>query len=171
MNKPTTLLVLLMAALAGSTAHAKDYIPFSVVVIEDAAEGDTLMQRDADAAIDKLTANTARLARFPEHNNLCVAYIVAKDAAAAREACERAVTTGERRARDAGTWRGPAFRRDYAISLTNRGVLHALTGHAELAAADFKAAHRLYRRLKEPQANLDRLADRAAAAATAVAAR
>lgn len=174
-NKAGARIALIAAALAAAApalAHKdgvrKDDARFSVVAIQDAPLGEALMRRDADTAIDQLTAKAARHgARFAEQNNLCVAYILDKDVDAARSVCETAVSLGERRARTADAWERPRLKRDYAVALTNRGVLRALTGELTEAAQDFEVARRMNRSLKEPRDNLARLAERAPAVVAA----
>lgn len=173
MTSSTTIsarIALIAAALvaAAPAVAQKDDSLYSVVAIQDAPLGEALMRRDAETAIERLTSKTARHgARFAEQNNLCVAYILDKDVAAARNVCDTAVSLGERRARTADAWERPRLKGDYAVALTNRGVLRALTGELAEAAQDFEVAQRMNRSLKEPRDNMARLARRAPAVAAA----
>lgn len=135
---------------------------FRVVVFEDSANGEALMKRDVVTAIDDLAPRVDNAkARFVERNNLCAAYIVAKNVEEARDVCEAAVKIGNRRVRDASVWSAYSLRRNFAVALTNRGVLNALVGETDAAARDFEKAARMNRTMEEPRANLERLAERA----------
>ena len=131
---------------------------YHVVVIEDSAQGEQLIERDFESAISQLTPlQLSKSATFAEVNNLCVAHILARNIEAAKGVCENAVSHAERSTKGSFDTARPNARRDYAISLVNRGVLQALTGEAQGARLDFERAHRSYRTLHEPVANLQRL--------------
>ena len=131
---------------------------YGVVVIEDAAYGELLTARDADGAIAGISRRLqGNRHGFAELNNLCVAYIISKDISSASPVCERAVGLGERKSRSASAWNIAQRNREYAIALTNRGVLEALTGDHYEAERDFVRASRLFRSLPQPRDNLSRL--------------
>jgi hypothetical protein len=106
--------------------------------------GKQIAARDYAAAIGaasrgmrRLDATTALVAA----TNLCVAYTVTRELAAARPACDRAVALAKH-ADHASLRRFPRSAAT-AQALSNRGVLRAVSGDAAGATSDFDAAARM----------------------------
>lgn len=130
---------------------------YNMTAFVDHAYGEALVAGDYAATIDALADRKVRKAnRLPASNNLCVAYVLAKDIANAKQACEAAVKLAKHSPRG-----------DKAITLTNRGVIRALTGEIAEAKEDFQAAIKLRKDLPEPLHNLTRLESTQAAAGNA----
>lgn len=158
---------LLAAASISSlaSAHETGATPFTMATFIDDSYGRTIVSGKFDKAIKKITAGGHRSPdSFSDQNNLCVAYAKAKETEKARTACDAAVALAkmqESRATMKNRDRSMivrASRSNLAIALSNRGVLLATTGNAELAREDFVAA--IYFETgfaKTVAANLDRL--------------
>lgn len=151
-----TLSVFAFALLANG-ALAQIPPAYRLAAIDNEANGHTVVAGDYDKAITRLrTKADSRAPRFSEHNNLCVALVASGRLDAATESCEQAVQAGHklvRRNRHAPLH----IRRDYAIALSNRGVLRVLDGDVAGARNDFEAAIEQRSRLAEPSDNLARL--------------
>lgn len=131
---------------------------YRMAAISDAAYGEDLLLGQYERLIGELGGKKVRQSeRFVVHNNLCVAYVLAKDLDNARRACDVAVKTSAR----------SQIAKHVAVALTNRGVIYALSGDTAAARRDFKAAIKARRNLAEPNENLMKLEtrDRAALAA------
>lgn len=101
---------------------------------------------------------------FAEQTNLCVAYTKIRDVEKASTACDAAVAQMKEqedrasRSRSERSAEVRAYRSDLAVALSNRGVLLAATGDAELARKDFRAAMALQTRVASiVEGNLQRL--------------
>lgn len=158
---------LLVAAfiLTPATAPAADSTPFTMAVIIDDAHGREILFGEFDRAIEKITRHGDRSPdRFADQNNLCVAYAKTKEVGKARAACDAAIALAKSKESRAKRRNGErslpvlASRSDLAIALSNRGVLLAAVGDAELARKDFVAALDFQTRFsRKITANLDRL--------------
>ena len=158
---------LLVAAfmLTPATAAAAESAPFTMAVIVDDAHGREIVYGKFDRAIEKITRHGDRSPdRFADQNNLCVAYAKTKEIGKARVACDAAIALArskESRATRRNNKRSLpvlASRSNLAIALSNRGVLLATAGDAELARKDFVAALDFQTRFSSSiTANLDRL--------------
>lgn len=166
--------VTLLAAvvLSGATRAEAGDAPFTMNAIEDAPSGRAILAGRYSAAIDKIDATRgSAISRFYAANNLCVAQVMAGERADAVESCELAVTA-IREALDSlhpgldGAVREFAYRKYLAIALSNRGVLHAVTGRPALARADFDEAAELEAGVRSPELNLARLASAAGSSAS-----
>lgn len=151
----TGLIILLATSAISSTAADEVPSHYAVTVVEDAAQGDTLLAGDVDQAIEQLTAQSGR--QFATYNNLCVAHILANNLSAAKEACDAAVAVGKRRILGKDDWERTMAQRHYAHALANRGVAFALDGQTQAALRDFQLATTKGRGLSEPAANLRKL--------------
>lgn len=144
-------------ALLGSAALAQTPPTYRLAAINDQASGQIVVDGDYDEAISRLhTKAQNRPPQFTVHNNLCVALVASGRFNAASETCDQAVQTRHkliRRSRNAPLH----LRRDYAIALSNRGVLRALDGDLAGARDDFEEAIAQRSRLEEPSGNLARL--------------
>ena len=121
---------------------------YVMTVISNQAQGDQLVQGAYGEAIENLTA--AKRYRFAENNNLCVAYTKTNQLPEAERACSAALKSSK-----------PLFglydvprNTDYAVALSNRGVIRAVTGDIERARQDFQAAIRANRSLSAAAENL-----------------
>lgn len=155
-------------ALAALGAHAQPDL-YHTVVFEDSAQGEALVQGQIEEAIASLTADQGpNFSSFEINNNLCVAYMAAKDLSSASVACDAAVRTSTANRALRNLWSTKRARNnDRAVALLNRGVLNALNGDIDSAREDFSASARLDSRLDAPRANLSRLLSRATAAKSA----
>ncbi len=161
------LAALLLATALPSQASAKDVpgTPLTMTVISDNAFGRTVTEGKYEQAIDRITRNGRRIPkRFADQTNLCVAYTKTYEIEKARIACDAAISFVEQRG--ARAWRGTwyesaavrAYQSDLAVALSNRGVLLAATGDADLAERDFVAAIELETALTSTvENNLERL--------------
>ncbi len=140
---------LLIAASLSTTASAHDSpaAPLTMAVIVDEAYGRAVVSGKYDKAIEKITAGRHRSPdTFSVQTNLCVAYAKTKETEKARAACDAAIAlarTQESRATKKKHDRSllvRTSRSNLAVALSNRGVLLAATGDAELAREDFVAA-------------------------------
>lgn len=127
-------------------AETTDESLYEMLVISNEAFGGDLLDGQHLTAIEKISSSPGRIDRFSASNNLCVAYIRAKQADQALTACKKAVNRSRLK-----------NRRDQAIALSNLGVVRALTGDAEAARHSFRAALRLNPDFPVPSDNLARL--------------
>lgn len=158
---------LLIAASLSAPALAENPQPklFTMAVISDDAYGITVTKGKYEQAIDRITRNGDRLARsFADQINLCVAYTKSHEIDKAGTACDAAIAQvkkKETRVARIKNDRDPevrAYRANLALALSNRGVLLAATGDADLAKKDFDAAIALQSRLTSIiENNLERL--------------
>lgn len=148
-------------AFGAATAGAENDEPgYRLAAIQDAAYGRMILADDFASAIDRLEDRSrGGIYGFYAANNLCVAYIKTGALDRADASCATAVdrisTMAE--ARDFDYEEAAAIRRFMAIALSNRGVVRALRGDRDLAAADFEKAIDIKSRLAEPGINLARL--------------
>lgn len=166
-HKYGALATLFVAAAFSSHASAEDGpdTPLTMTVITNHAYGKTVTRGEYEQAIDRITGNGRRVSkRFAEQTNLCVAYTKTNEIEKARTACDAAVSSVERRGARAsrGTWYASAavhaYQSDLAVALSNRGVLRAAIGDADLAERDFVAAINLNTALTSTiENNLERL--------------
>lgn len=166
-RKYAALGALLVTATVSAPASAENEAatPFTMAVISNEAYGQRVTSGEFDQAIDNITAGGRRSRdRFADQNNLCVAYTKTSEIKKARIACNAAVARVKKQA----SWRrtsasdysgkGQAYRADLTVALSNRGVLLAATGDAELARKDFLAAIELQTRSSSiAESNLERL--------------
>lgn len=146
-----SLAIALALATQALSATEQAPEPYHMAVISDAAYGEVLLLGDYGLVIKEFDGKKIPLReQFPVHNNLCVAYVMAKDTDNAERACDVAVTVGKR----------GAAARDLAVALMNRGVVRAISGDNAGARQDFKLAIRTHRGLKAPNENLARLESR-----------
>jgi Flp pilus assembly protein TadD len=136
-------------AQAQEKQNASAYV---MTVIGDLAAGEQVISGAYGQAIESLTANTAkRSTRFATANNLCVAYTKSNRLTEAERACSTAIRSSKANA----SWYDINSNRDfYAVALSNRGVIRAVSGDAEQARQDFRAAMRISSTLRTPAENL-----------------
>ncbi len=156
------------AILLSVNAHAVKPAPvYTMTVFEDERFGGEVQAGNYADAIEKLTPVTERRKNdFAAATNLCVAFTKSGDLENAVDVCNRAVAVARKGARrtstsSAGIFAVTTSRTRLALALSNRGVLRAALGDAELARRDFEEAVKLRAALSAPKINLARL-DRAA---------
>jgi len=152
----------IIASFLTSAAHAETRTsPFEMMVVSDSSHGKTVLSGSYDSAIQKLS--TAKTADFAKYTNLCVAYTKSKNLERATEACQGAVSLAEEKALRKVSKRRQSdlehrnTQRNYAMALSNRGVLSAVMGDLDQAERDFTAAMELKTRNKRVKNNLARL--------------
>jgi hypothetical protein len=128
---------------------------YQLTAIADDAKGKYVVDGEYGTAIEKLESQDVK--HFAAETNLCVAYTISGDDAAAKGACDNALTLivegkGNRSVRVYGN-----YRRSLALALSNRGVFRALTGDLQGAKLDLTRAVDLHSNLRQAKANLLRL--------------
>lgn len=154
------------AAIAALTVSVCSYAgetkpAYIMTAYLDSAHGRKVVNGQYARAIDKITTSSARRAStFESKANLCVAYANTGDYDSATEVCDEALAKVRQRVGNKPTRELPRIDRiDLAIALTNRGVLHALTGDLQRARVAFLEARELKARRSVVDSNLDRLRD------------
>ena len=146
-------LVTVLAVLAAvSTAQGALAEPYEMSVILDRAHGDLVRQGDYDSAIVQIAQGDHRLP-FASNTNLCVAQTKTDDFKQAALSCDMAVQLAEFAAEN-GHRKDIDYTTEWAIALSNRGVLRAMTGDEAGAERDFRAAVALDSRSDIPDQNL-----------------
>lgn len=137
-------------AQAQEKQNAAAYV---MTVIGDRAAGEQVISGAYGQAIESLTANTTkRSSRFAAANNLCVAYTKTNRLSEAESACSAAIRSSKA---TYASWYDVNRKRDfYAVALSNRGVIRAVSGDTEQARQDFRAAMRISSTLSAPAENL-----------------
>jgi tetratricopeptide (TPR) repeat protein len=127
------------ASIAQAQENSAAYV---MTVIDDRAAGEQVISGAYAQAIESLTANTAkRSTAFAASNNLCVAYTKTNRLPEAEQACSTALRTGKT---TYASWYDVNGKRDfYAVALSNRGVIRAVSGNTDQARQDFKAAMKI----------------------------
>jgi Flp pilus assembly protein TadD len=143
----------MLAAFAPIAQAQENSAAYVMTVIHDRAAGDQVISGAYGQAIDSLTANTAkRSSTFAISNNLCVAYTKTNRLSEAEQACSTALRTSKAAY---ASWYDVNSKRDfYAVALSNRGVIRAVSGNTEQARQDFKAAMKFSSTLTTPAENL-----------------
>ena len=152
-----------MSSFASAIANADEPV-YTMTTIIDAAYGEQVVAGQYEKAIENLTATNNRSEAFFKANNLCVAYTKIGNFDDAAIVCDAAIEAAkelgvERRGQIAKRFQAKTKRSYLAISLTNRGVLHAVMGEVELAHQDFTDALSLDEDTKVAKINLARLGD------------
>ena len=143
----------MLAAFAPIAQAQQNPAAYVMTVIHDRAAGDQVISGEYGQAIERLTANTAkRSSTFAASNNLCVAYAKTNRLPEAEQACSAALRTSKT---TYASWYDVISKRDfYAVALSNRGVIRAVSGDIEQARQDFKAAMKFSSTLTAPAENL-----------------
>lgn len=141
------------AAFAAPGAKALE-----MVVYTDSVQGRRLVKGDWEKAMGMEAPKS--MGAFEALNNRCVSLTVAKEFAAATEACDAAVAAaGDEPGADmtgfAGQYVPSSAKVEKAMALTNRGVLRALQGDRTGARVDFEDAAGMTRRVSAAKANLE----------------
>lgn len=148
------LLLMGMIATIAPIAHAQENASaYVMTVIHDRAASDQVLSGAYGQAIESLTASTAkRGSRFAASNNLCVAYTKSNRLPEAEQACSAALRSSKA---TYASWSDVNSKRDfYAVALSNRGVIRAVSGDIEAARQDFKAAMKFSTSVTAPAENL-----------------
>lgn len=149
------------ASLLSVSAQAEDpNVAYTMIAITDASYGNKVTAGRYEQAIEKITTRRVRNSEFFEsRTNLCVAYTKSGDLENASVACNDAIEYVRKRVDSKkSTARIPIAQRiNLAAALTNRGVLHAISGEYDLARRDFVEAKGLRSGLSAPKASLARL--------------
>jgi len=156
----------LLLLVASATAQAESAQPsaYVMVVYSDVAHGEKVLSGAPEEVIAKLSRKkTRRLGILAVQVNLCVAYTKTKQLEQAHKACDAAITASQKEARRLE--RSEIFGRrttlvaetGRAIALTNRGVLHAISGESEQARTLFELAMSLESENQSASTNLDLL--------------
>lgn len=137
---------------------ASDIPAYRMAVVSDLSEGRAILFGAYEKAVSRLETKRIRSQkRFSTYNNLCVAYTKTNNLEKAVEACDAALADTESRvAKRSRRYNDdyPAVRRDHAVALSNRGVLHAVSGNSELARLSFEEALEMDAFDKDPSINL-----------------
>ena len=155
------ILTTIALVLGAGTAVAGEAETYRLAAIKDTAYGSLILREQFSTAIERLERRERKgIHGFYTATNLCVAYIKTASLEAAAESCALAVDTIEdvlaaRSDADSGA-ELHSVRRFLALALSNRGVMHAVSGQSAEAQADFEAAQAVESRLKEPSINLAR---------------
>lgn len=164
-QKETVRIAAIAAAFVASSlsvsAQAEDpNAAYTMIAITDASYGRKVTSGRYEQAIERITMRRIRNSEFFESKtNLCVAYTKSGDLENASVACNDAIEYVRKRVdSNKSTARIPIAQRiNLAAALTNRGVLHAVTGKHDLARRDFVEADSLRSGLSAPKASLARL--------------
>ncbi len=155
------ILTTIALVFGAGTAAAGEAESYRLAAIKDTAYGSLILREQFDTAIERLERRERKgIYGFYTATNLCVAYLKTASLENAAESCALAVDTIEDVMADRS--RGDAdpalysVRRFLALALSNRGVMHAVSGRDAEAQADFEAARAIESRLKEPSINLAR---------------
>ncbi len=139
-----------LALLGGIAVAEPAQGAFTMMAVIDRASGASLLAGKHEEAIRELSKRLPRRAEaFEVNNNLCVAYVQAREIEKAEAACDTAVEKSKR---------GPSH--EQAIALSNRGVLRALSGDHFGALYDLLAATHLKTHSRVAQQNLHRMHSR-----------
>ncbi len=138
---------------------------YTMMVVENFAYGKSILSGRYELAINRLAKRGSRYAdNFETQTNLCVAYTKSGQLSKAEDACNAAVDLIQRHRAFENSGRSVSedefadAHRDFAIALSNRGVLLAAMGQADDAARDFREAEGLGSGLDAPSINLARAA-------------
>jgi hypothetical protein len=152
-NKTVTLAMAtpLFALLGAASTFAGEPQPTGYVMnfFEDSAQGAAVGDGAYENVIRELTKKDARGARrVADQVNLCVAYAKTGQLTKATEACDTALAIAGKRSMytsSSGFYHAERnrIREERAITLINRGVLHAVFGDDDRATEMFETAHDL----------------------------
>lgn len=138
-------LLMIAAGFTGVPAWSADGVGadsvqpgFEMSVVMDRAEGKTIALGDYERAILRLPEHGGR-EPFANHTNLCVAHTMVGQYRHAQHHCEEAVKAAEKGATE-GRRKDTDYNAQWAVALSNRGVLKARTGDPAGARIDFRAA-------------------------------
>lgn len=143
---------------SGNVLHAgEDGLAYTLTAIEDLNYGEQIIAGEYETAIEGiLSSSKIRRNAFEAQTNLCVAFTRTGDFDRAGTSCDSALEAlGDRRL--SATYSRRTQEKYLALALSNRGVLHAVSGEPELARRDFTRAAKLRFDLNVVDINLARL--------------
>jgi Flp pilus assembly protein TadD len=143
-------MIAVMTPIAQAEENASAYV---MTVVHDRAAGEQVLSGAYGQAIEHLTASNAkRSSKFAASNNLCVAYTKSNRLPEAKQACSAALRSSKT---TYTSWYSANSKRDfYAVALSNRGVIRAVSGDIEKARQDFKTAMKFSTSVTAPAENL-----------------
>lgn len=165
LNTVPGMYMLLTTALCGASAAASAEEPaFTMTTIIDTAYGEEVAAGKYVQAIGKITQTKGKVDAFFESTNLCVAYTKTGNVDEASLACDAAVKQADgmsydRRIDLPKSYQESIRKKYLAMALSNRGVLHAVTGDVRLAHQDFVEALRFKKHTTVVKTNLARLGE------------
>lgn len=147
-------LAVMLTLISAVAAQAREESPHGYVmtVYQDSSYGSALVDGSYDSVISKLESRgRAGSSELTRQVSLCVAYAKTKQMNKAITACDLAIAASENSLR---LRTGDELDFDRAVALSNRGVLHAIEGDADLAKSMFEMAIELKSDLKPSKTNL-----------------
>jgi Flp pilus assembly protein TadD len=144
----------LPAAAQSIASNAANGAQYQLSAVIDQAQGEAVLSGNYEKAIAKLSG---RGQRFEASTNLCVAYALSGDLQAADSACTTAIAISKRNVRHAGPASVRDQLRDFAVALSNQGVVMALRGDMHGAQRYFTEAVELQAGVPQASNNLSRL--------------
>jgi tetratricopeptide (TPR) repeat protein len=135
---------------------------YQMAVFSDIAHGMKILSGEYDQAITKIHTNAQSADELHVQTNLCVAYAKSGDIDAAEDACDEAVVAAKslhssHSSSFIGVSSAQLRARYLAITLSNRGVVRAISGDLEAAREDFDAAMAQRSGVSTIKANLERI--------------
>lgn len=152
LNRTLATLSVLSAILFSQAAFSDN---FEMSVVLDRAHGDLVWQGAYEDAIKHISHGDHRMP-FAAANNLCVAHTKMDNFEQAALSCDIAVQLAEFAAEN-GHRPDVDYVTEFAIALSNRGVLRAFTGDLDGAEEDFRKAAGLNPDTDCPVQNLSHL--------------
>ncbi|MFT6010303.1 MAG: tetratricopeptide (TPR) repeat protein [Candidatus Azotimanducaceae bacterium] len=140
---------------ANNVLANEDALPLQMVVVVDQAKGKAVLKGHYENAVAYLTKKDADY--FAQSTNLCVAYTKLQEFDQATISCDKAVELGGLKAEKSNRSNQRTRNREFALALSNKGVLLAISGKTEGAAREFERAIALDTSLREPGKNLSAL--------------
>jgi tetratricopeptide (TPR) repeat protein len=143
----------MLAAFTPIAQAQENSAAYVMTVIDDQAAGDQVVSGAYGQAIESLTALISKPGnKFAVNNNLCVAFTKTNRLPEAEQACSAALRTSRT---TYASWYDINSKRDfYAVALSNRGVIRAVSGDTEQARQDFRTAMKFSSTLIAPAENL-----------------
>jgi len=162
-TRPGVLLGISLLLFGAVTAQAGEDQPnaYVMTVYSDVAHGNEIIDGAPQEVIAKLSSKADdRSNELADQVNLCVAYTKTKQLEKAMEICDSAVAAALKdarrleRSRMFGRQTTQVADTGRAIALTNRGVLHAVTGEKDKARLMFEMALMLKSKEESARTNL-----------------
>ena len=149
----TALLFAVAAIVAGQPAWAEDDpSAFRMSVVLDRAEGKAVARGEYEKAILRITTHSNRQP-VATNTNLCVAHTMVGQYKHAQNYCDKAVEAAAKAA-EVGLRKDRDYTMEWALALSNRGVLRATMGDVAGAEADFRKAIALHSDSALPAQNM-----------------
>jgi tetratricopeptide (TPR) repeat protein len=128
---------------------------YQMTVVLDRAEGQTIAYGNYERAILRLPRHGGSTP-YANYTNLCVAHTMVGQYKHAQHYCDEALKAAEKQA-EFGRRKDRDYTSNWAIALSNRGVLKTRMGDAEGARDDFRAAIELKSNTGVPTHNMANL--------------